>query len=932
MFENFKKRRAIEELKKTQKQLSDLKNGEGKELEEMKKNIDEIRSKIELQQTKEESSETKKEEETFSPEETEEIKKSAQDFESTVADQENLAEQYNVSWVNKENKVTSGITENVPEQKTEPENKTAQTEKEKELAVLNDLYKYNLELGKQRYNNEEELRQDREEKKEWYNEERAKIIEKYNKSLENMKNGTPNLEEQKQETEKGTERKMETENELEKTDYMAVDINGRPQAVPIPKENIKTTEKEPLLDEKETAIERKFDVQKVSEEINQKITEIEKQKGTLLTPEEKQNMALEMFLKTKENFQKETIENHGWLKRHLEKSQEWWKNLDDSRWGKVTKVAMSTAFLGSTTLLSGSVLGIAPSGSFVNKLASRIGIATGLNMAITSNLTGKFLSAFKKEGGSEGEEGKFKKLINKVGIGNIASIGGIGTSFILSGGTVALVGAGGFVARKAFNAYFDKKIKEAEEYKQDSSKYLQNFDINTLEKGLSSFESQYSQATKEIEKYKRWRGVLNGAATIGVGLGTMAVMHHNIDEKINETKSTNFKGTQEEWMKKIIPEKNIGAADKLTHEFDKFKTPLNSEGIEVKVSGPNEQTAQEWMEQTLPKKNVDAVSKLTEEFKGFEGPSGSEENIGGKGSGSSQQIIEGLKQKIEEKIEFSSKGAIQTIENLKAQIHHDYPDISKAPHSVQEFVKTDSVKEAIKLGFYNPDNPSGTESASIMKGSTLEFDKNGNLLFHDMKTGESHTLINEQNDTETIEKYHGKMFDSDQSAKIIDEQRLKELEDYEKSFETHSMSEDGQNGTEHLDGSKKAIEYEDTSKKVAKYEDTSKMTTNSLHETELSTQVAKAYKDSIRYLIAKDTKGNILDMLHSTKYTAADLLKEETDNINPLYKPLVEYLHALKDITGLKPKEAGWFRTAETNEEYIKRAIEEAAKKGKLVM
>ena len=117
-----------------------------------------------------------------------------------------------------------------------------------------------------------------------------------------------------------------------------------------------------------------------------------------------------------------------------------------------------------------------------------------------------------------------------------------------------------------------------------------------------------------------------------------------------------------------------------------------------------------------------------------------------------------------EKVDFSSKGAIQTIENLKAQILKDYQsDISKAPHSVQEFMHTSSVQEAIKLGFYNPNDPSGAESALLIKGSSLGFDEHGNLSFHDIKTNQDHVLIHEQNNTEAIEKYQGKMFDSDHS-------------------------------------------------------------------------------------------------------------------------------------------------------------------------
>lgn len=100
------------------------------------------------------------------------------------------------------------------------------------------------------------------------------------------------------------------------------------------------------------------------------------------------------------------------------------------------------------------------------------------------------------------------------------------------------------------------------------------------------------------------------------------------------------------------------------------------------------------------------------------------------------------------------KGGIQGILDLKKQIAEQYNgDYSKAPESVQDFVKTDALEEAKKLGLYDPNNPN--ESALIQEGSTLKFDEKGGLIFHDAKTGEDFT------------HYKGKMFDSDGSAKVL---------------------------------------------------------------------------------------------------------------------------------------------------------------------
>ncbi len=107
-------------------------------------------------------------------------------------------------------------------------------------------------------------------------------------------------------------------------------------------------------------------------------------------------------------------------------------------------------------------------------------------------------------------------------------------------------------------------------------------------------------------------------------------------------------------------------------------------------------------------------------------------------------------------VEFSSRGGIQTVLDMKGAIHHQYPDISKAPAELQEFVKANATQEAIKLGFYNPNDPSGAESINVQHGSTLTFGEKG-LSMHDIRTGENQVYSSEH-------KFEGKMFDSDHSA------------------------------------------------------------------------------------------------------------------------------------------------------------------------
>src|SRR3990167_7471176 len=149
--------------------------------------------------------------------------------------------------------------------------------------------------------------------------------------------------------------------------------------------------------EEKEGLERKFDVQKTIEEINEKIAEKKKEKGVAFTPEEEKSLILEMFLKAKEDFSKENLESSGRLKNAFAKTEKWWEGLDKTRSGKMTKVVLGTVFISSATLLAGAGFGIAPPPLGITKrLLTRVGMATGLNMALTSNLSEKFLSAFKK--------------------------------------------------------------------------------------------------------------------------------------------------------------------------------------------------------------------------------------------------------------------------------------------------------------------------------------------------------------------------------------------------------------------------------------------------------------------------------------------------------------------------------------------------------
>lgn len=110
-----------------------------------------------------------------------------------------------------------------------------------------------------------------------------------------------------------------------------------------------------------------------------------------------------------------------------------------------------------------------------------------------------------------------------------------------------------------------------------------------------------------------------------------------------------------------------------------------------------------------------------------------------------------------EKVEFSSKGSIETFRELKAKLAEDYADVApeNIPPSVQEMLDSDPTKLAIKFGFYKPGEVE--ESAMVMRGSTLEVDSDGNILYRRVGEDTARTLESVTGDENY--NYDEKMFD-----------------------------------------------------------------------------------------------------------------------------------------------------------------------------
>lgn len=285
-------------------------------------------------------------------------------------------------------------------------------------------------------------------------------------------------------------------------------------------------------------------------------------------------------------------------------------------------------------------------------------------------------------------------------------------------------------------------------------------------------------------------------------------------------------------------------------------------------------------------------------------------------------------------VEFSSHGGIQTILDMKEKIHNEYPDISKAPASVQEFINANPTQEAIKLGFYNPNDPSGAESMVVLKGSTLEFDQHGNLCYHDIKTGQEHLLVQMKGDTETIEKYHGKMFDSDHSGIKTEHIDYKVPEQVDPVTGQHILQTEAPETIGNDNKISPQVDLVTGLPLVHESTDINHGETNTEQHINLSQegirQVNTTLNDNIHHLFPDNEHNYAWDNVKGK--TPDDLFKlEKEGSLIETYKPLASYLHKLEEETGLRPRSASILNPIpETNFGFIERALQKTQEMGQL--
>jgi hypothetical protein len=102
----------------------------------------------------------------------------------------------------------------------------------------------------------------------------------------------------------------------------------------------------------------------------------------------------------------------------------------------------------------------------------------------------------------------------------------------------------------------------------------------------------------------------------------------------------------------------------------------------------------------------------------------------------------------------SGEGSLATIDELKEKLSAQFQDPSQAPAHIRHIIETDKYTLGKEWGLFNPDDPSGKESAMMLKGSKITMDKNWNITLHNIGKGD--TVLS----GEGAKVYSGEMFNS----------------------------------------------------------------------------------------------------------------------------------------------------------------------------
>lgn len=544
---------------------------------------------------------------------------------------------------------------------------------------------------------------------------------------------------------------------------------------------------------------------------------------------------------------------------------------------RMTKNAINLALIGVISSVA------------VDKLAeAEIGSATALGGGVFSYAGRKmaiglgFGAAFDRIGNklSASENKKFVETTKKV-MPYIIGVGSVTAATLMTGGMAGAAAGAGFVVSKFIKGFFTKEKIEArqEKYKEKLLAEIRAKGETISIKDEERYEMEMKKIIKKFENQKIWGRLIDGATKLTIASTISAITleasgiakdHLHNNQEVGETK--NITGNENTNQQSTDKTQEMKTPD------DTMKTLTNESSTKMAIKlGMYDPTAEDGKE-SLMVQNGDIT---------FD-------------DGQGNTVL----------VDYSSKGAIQTMADLKEALHEKFGD---------------NIPEGKLTTHYTDMN--GTEHDQIL----INIDAKGET---------------------TLEGYKGDMFDSDHSngAQQIETTPDVENNDISKVPE-QTNPETGEpfnvkniQETPHVDNNDNFKIPEQVDVKTDNIDNNSVERTtpnttprpeivhNGLTQIQLD-EVHKLFDNNVDHLFG-ERPGSSWEYIQNN--VSAERIMEMTRNneIKADFRPLVEHLKDLQKLTGVNPQGPEYglggiiVKEAETIPHFMGRALEEAYKKG----
>jgi hypothetical protein len=696
-----------------------------------------------------------------------------------------------------------------------------------------------------------------------------------------------------------------------------------------------------------------MDLNYVATLIRNEINLQESTNNTQLNNGQKILIAQRIFTEERQKFQEDTLESSNFFKQTWLKTEKW--ILDPAQ--NKTRTILSMAMTTGATLATADVLGAATTlfgAGF--KISTKIIAAVGLNTVMASNEAQEF--AKKLKDWYDGLTPKQKKWL-KIAL----ATGGAAVAIMVLGPLTTMLSATNFLGRFTINEYFKDKIEESESEKEQvfSNELLgssgQTFDINTVLNKLPELAKRVEEKEKQLKGLEWKKRIVGGAFSMGTGLLTTTIQATGVD---NLPKKAVIQG-----IKNIHLFENTEAEEIPVHEF-KTSTPdptilEGQDGTQISnetpatsaVSTTNSENFEIPKEALVDGKNnigityafksqLEADPKLAEALGYDQAPDkvkflaelgkklgyiGEDGDVRVKAEGGAAYVL---------KIDQEGKAIVQEYQNGIASEIHKEGDLFE-PNTKQGIEKDyEYYREKVIKAFEGGGSSNSVHSNAPTESSLADI--NGVPVERD-------AFLQENIEPEAVVNAAQKINPMYEEEQIRDKELLKNNEvrfastpklivpseadqmfkpTYEEIVQANAtgsfQSLEGQNVNSYAinptyggHGSYETVEHTE----LSEAEISNKV------ELKLDNDLDKIFPKGDYWSVIKGTKAEII----------YGLMKDKPETWSPEYSRLIKYFIELHNITGLEPLEKSAFTVGshdETIEEYVNRALKEAAKQNKL--